>query len=189
MSLWMKAAAVVLAAAAGSGCGPAASPGGEAGTRAADAPFAPITYFDDSCSRCHGAYGSAFDHAALRRMDDRRLRQVLHEMTRGPARAPLETPAAMEALAAFHRSLTDDAPFVAVTKQTPASIEGEVTPKASVAIHVSGEVIPAEVTGHRWRVQLPPAGVTDPPALKVIATINGHTTSLEAAPGRVSHDQ
>ncbi len=116
----------------------------------------PITFFNESCARCHGSYGSNYGEA-LRRLGDDELTRIVGEMIVGPAMSDLSQPDT-RAQVAYHRSLIDGRPFVAMTGRDASSISGEVTPGAAVGVVAGGRRVGATVTGHTWRAEIPGGG-------------------------------
>ncbi len=80
--------------------------------------FKPIDYFQESCVRCHGPYGSNYDIKHMAQSSDEKLRAVIHAMAEGPGQAPLDA-RQLEIETAFHRSLIDGKPFVTLTSLAP----------------------------------------------------------------------
>ena len=122
--------------------------GESAGPRATK--FAPLAYFNESCARCHGDYGSNYGDDFAKNLDDKALHDIVGEMAAGPAQAPL-SPADVEILTAWHRAKRDGKPFVIIvkTEKTEAGwqLSGEVSPGAT--LQINGEAV--EVEGSNWQ--------------------------------------
>lgn len=111
--------------------------------------FAPLAYFNASCARCHGDYGSFYGADFAKGLDDAALRNIIDEMAQGPGQAPL-APAELDAVASWHRAVRDKKPFVAIVKseKTDAGqqLEGEISPGATLQINGAD----VEVKGSNW---------------------------------------
>jgi hypothetical protein len=140
----------------------------------------PITFFQASCARCHGAYGAMYGEA-LAKLSDADLSRFTEEMVVGPGQAELP-PADLAAQVAWHRSLVDARPFVAITKVSDSTIEGEVTPGSTIEVVAGGQRSVAQVSGHTW-IAPRPTGVP----LAIEARLNEHTTTLDASAAAHSH--
>ena len=120
--------------------------------------FQAITYFEDRCARCHGAYGGNYDTAHMAQSSDEKLRQVIRDMAEGPGQAPLDD-RQLDAETAFHRSLLDGKPFVSFNAMMRSDektiLSGEVTPEATVQIRLDQTTIAATVDEHTWQATLP----------------------------------
>ncbi len=141
----------------------------------------PITFFNESCARCHGSYGSNYGEA-LRQPGDDELTRIIGEMIVGPAMSDLPQPD-IRAQVAYHRSLIDGRPFVAVTGRDASSISGEITPGAAVDVVAAGRRVGATVTGHTWRAEIP--GLSG--ALVIEARAGDAVTSVDPAIEPHSH--
>ncbi|MFM9997179.1 MAG: hypothetical protein ACKVU4_15430 [Phycisphaerales bacterium] len=160
------------------GCAPEARPPVDPPTPSRPVPavslsLGPISFFEDRCARCHGAYGSMYG-PALAHLADAALVRAVDDMVIGPAASELNAPD-LAALVAFHRSLAGSAPFVAVTASGPGTLAGEVTPGASVTVERGGTARPATVEGHRWRLDGAP---DDADPFIITARIGAHATTL-----------
>jgi len=149
--------------------------------------FAPIGYYDQSCARCHGNYGTNYD-ANLPKLDDAKLKRLIDEMASGPGQAPLDA-AQLERETAYHRSLQDGAPFIAVTKIEESSngivISGEATPGSKLSIGGAAQSTLVAPERHLWSTTLP-AG-TDIETLRLTASKNGKETTIALADESFSH--
>ena len=115
--------------------------------------FQPIGYFNDRCGSCHGNYGAFWGEGFARHLDDAALREMVREMTEGPAQAPLD-PQPLGALIAYHRSLADGTPFILISRRDGGVLAGEVTPGATVIARSGERTIAATVDGHSWTLTL-----------------------------------
>lgn len=136
----------------------------------------PLTFFEDRCARCHGPYGAMYVPGMSERLDRRTLARVVREMVEGPAQARLD-PQDLAALTAFHLSLDDARPFLAVTRRDGARFAGEVTPGAFVRAAAGPRSIPAVVIGHDWGLVLP--AEVDPDRIVLEAEREGARTLLD----------
>jgi len=116
--------------------------------------FAPITYFEDNCARCHGSNGSAYGPEFGKHLSDAQLTKVIDDMAVGPGNAPVNA-RQLDVLVAYHHAMIARQPFVAVTKTTPTgeqlTLEGEVTPNTALTV---GNTV-ATVDGTNWSVTIP----------------------------------
>ncbi len=137
--------------------------------------FAPIAYYEESCSRCHGQAGTGYPPDMGQRLGDAALRKVVKDMAEGPAAAALDE-AQVDAETAYHRSLAEGTPFI-WRRAAPGGTElaGEVTPGATVSILIDGKTLPAAVEGHTWSASVPPGGGD----AQIIADREGKRTTLE----------
>ena len=165
---------------------PAAAPEAASGPIAA-VDFAPISYYDQNCSRCHGAYGSAYGE--IQKRDDSSLRHVVKEMSEGPGNAPLDA-MPLEVEVAYHRSFIDKRPFLILTKVSggktePWTLTGEATPNSEVTVKIGDNPIAAKLDGHVWTVVLP--ADADLAQAQVTATQGDARTTLALSQGSYSH--
>ena len=121
--------------------------------------FAPLTYFNQNCARCHGKYGSFYGDGFAKDLSDDSLHQVVAQMAQGPAQAPL-SPADLEIETAWHRALRDGKPFVAIVKSEKVpqgwQLSGEVSPGAT--LEINGQ--PVEITKKsNWTALVAPGAV------------------------------
>jgi hypothetical protein len=141
----------------------------------------PLTFFEDRCARCHGAGGSLYA-LPFKAAGDRELRAEVARMVTGPARAWLD-PATLEALTAFHRSIRDRRPFVAVLVPGPG-MRGEATPGAAVRARIDGAWFEATRADVAWEI---PGSSAPRHEAVVEATLDGRTTRLDLSTGWYSH--
>jgi len=143
-----------------------------------------MAFFHQSCVRCHGIAGELYPET-LAQTNEKKLRADVVRMVIGPAQTTL-APAEVEAQIAFHRSLVDHAPFLAVTETSRTTIRGETTPGSIVHAMLGDTRIDAVVDGWTWRITLPrertPADV-----ITLHATKDGRTSICAAEPGATSH--
>ena len=151
--------------------------------------FAPMSYFEDKCARCHGSYGSFYGDSFGKNLSDDELQKVVREMAEGPAMAPLE-PAQLDLETAYHRSLVDGRPFLVVTEEDEKSstLKGETTPGATVEVEAGAHAVAATVDEHQWSVTLPKTG-TDWTKLQVTAKKGDATTTLDLSEQTFSHQK
>lgn len=114
---------------------------------------APLKYFSDHCERCHGENGFNYPAKFAEGMADEDLRKKLVDMCDGPGGKSLDPPD-IAAQMAFHRAISDGAPFIAWTGRQGERFEGEVTPDATLSTEPKVEVTIED--GH-WSLTLPPA--------------------------------
>jgi mono/diheme cytochrome c family protein len=185
-------ALVTSAAAALSFAGPGVKPGAPSVRSGEHVPaFAPISYFNTSCASCHGPYGAAYGPAFGRGLSDKSLREKVEEMVFGPSQSSLG-PAELDRLTAYHRSMIQRSPFVAIVERTETRLAGEVTPGSTVRVRVGERELQAGVRGHEWSLDLPaPLGGATPTVVAVgpAAGADGRplVTTLDLARGSWSH--
>jgi hypothetical protein len=107
-------------------------------------------------------------------------------MANGPAGAPL-TATGLAAQVAYHRSLYDLKPFLAVVESKDRVLSGEVSPGSKVTIRNGSQNIPAQVAGYQWTATLP-AGMK-PEQLEIRAQNAGGETVLPLRDSSFSHFQ
>lgn len=152
----------------------------------ASAPLAvgPITFFEDRCARCQGSYGAMYAPDIARRLDRPALAHVVLEMVEGPAQARLD-PHSLAALVAYHESLDDARPFLAVTLRRRTQLAGDVTPGSFVRGIFGDRSFPAVVIGHDWGMAIP----DDVDVYRVVLeAVRGEARTI-LAPGRVHSHQ
>ncbi len=135
--------------------------------------FAPIAYYEEFCSRCHGQFGTGYLSDMGKRLTDDALRQVIKDMAEGPAAAPLDD-AQLAAEVAYHRSFIAGTPFVARVTVTNGEQSGEVTAGSTLSAEVNGKLAPAAVDGHTWKL---PSSAASP---RLIVERDGQRTTLES---------
>lgn len=150
--------------------------------------FAPIDYFDRNCARCHGNYGTNYG-PTLAMLPDAKLKQVIDEMASGPGQAPLDE-LQLERETAYHRSLRDGKPFVAVTKinEQPDGLmlSGEVTPDTKLSIQAGADQSTLAILDrHTWRANLP--AKTDLQTVRITAEKSGATSVVNLSESMFSH--
>ena len=139
---------------------------------------APLTYFQDNCSRCHGEEGAFYDKPALARRADAQLRQSIQEMAEGPGNAPLDGEGVAVQMA-YHRAIAAEKPFLAVTKWGGALLEGEATPGSRVWLELGAAKIAAEQSGRQWKMVVP--ANTDWTKSRLHAALDGQEVGLAPA--------
>lgn len=121
--------------------------------------YAPISYFESNCARCHGAYGSFYGEGFGKNLTDSKLRQVVHDMAAGPGNAPVTEPQ-LDALTAYHRSMIDGKPFLIINAADEAqdgsrTLKGETTPESQISLRWEGGTATAAVQDFTWSAKLP----------------------------------
>jgi hypothetical protein len=141
--------------------------------------FAAMTYYDQSCAKCHGPQGSFYGPTLGNDLTDAQLSTKIQAMSAGPANSPLaadENPV----VTAYHRSLITRTPFVSITDTTPGAWAGEVTPGAAVTLLLpAGRRIAASVEDWNWTANIP-AG-TAPQAVTLEARVGAQRVDLRLA--------
>lgn len=127
----------------------------QAGLKAFD--FAPLSYYESACARCHGENGANYGDM-LQGKDDARLHQGIHAMAVGPGQSPLEQEQ-IAVMVKWHRALIDGKSFVHLAKvergEEKTILSGEATPDAKVTLK-SGEVsFEATREGSKWKIEAP----------------------------------
>lgn len=136
-------------------CGEAPTPALIAPAQTVRTVAGPISMFERSCASCHGAYGEFFE-PLRREWTPEECKDVVGQMVRQRT-SEKPTPAEMDALVAYVRSLRDQVPMIAITGRDHESIAGEVTPGCVVTVHSDGKALRAAVDGHLWSCPLPGA--------------------------------
>ena len=151
--------------------------------------FAPIDYFDRNCARCHGNYGANYLPTFMA-LPEEKLKTLIDEMAHGPAQAPIDA-TQLERETAYHRSLQDGKPFIAVTKIEESStgmvLSGEATPKSTLTLKSGEQSTLIALERHAWSVSLPQG--TDIKTVRLTATKDGEETSLALSDGFFSHQK
>jgi len=114
--------------------------------------LAAIGYFNANCARCHGPFGSFYGKRPYHPYSV--LEADIKRMADGPSNAPLSGEA-LAAQVAYHQSLYDLKPFVALVKQDGREISGEVSPGSTVTVLNGAQSIPAHVEDYQWKATLP----------------------------------
>lgn len=150
--------------------------------------FQPFTYFAQSCARCHGPNGSHYGEAFGKELTDHELVEIIDEMAYGPGMAPLDEKE-LQVMTAYHRGLLDNRPFIVVNQITEESMQGEVMPGTSLAIHLNGRQYPITVDEDHWQFEFPTGintnSLTEPPILH--ANREGKVTKLNLTKMAYSH--
>lgn len=149
--------------------------------------FAPLDYFEKRCASCHGPYGSFYGDSFGAALSDARLREVIHEMSEGPAGAPLKA-SELEAMTAYHRSLIRRQPFVVVTGIRDNILSGEVSPGSRILLIDQGKRVPVSIEGHTWEAELP-GGRPSFERSVLYVTGKGKAVTLRPGEHRYSHIQ
>jgi len=210
---WCGGVAASLGVLAGCGDRPDAAPRGAAVTLAAarvsegrppaqdaepgPAPnltLGPVSTFSQSCARCHGPRGSFYGDT-FGELRGEALREIVEEMMAGPA-GLRPTHAEVDAMAAYHRALLADQPFVVVTNAAAASagqagaLRGEADPGAEVAVTAGEEVLEVKRDGVSWSAALPAGWSGEAgPTLAITATRGDAQTRLAFPAEAWSHNR
>jgi hypothetical protein len=126
---------------------------------------APIEYFNDHCSHCHGKNGIYLEAGFATGKTDAEITDEIKEMADGPGQAPLDKDDLPVQLA-LHRSLSDEAPFAVWTKRKDLQLSGELTPDTELKAFVGPKAIDLKVEDGRWSLNLRQAGDLDDLRLK-----------------------
>ncbi|HEX8236235.1 MAG TPA: hypothetical protein VF600_09790 [Abditibacteriaceae bacterium] len=151
--------------------------------------FAPMSYFENNCARCHGSYGSFYGEGFGKGLSDSKLRQVVHDMAAGPGNAPVTEPQ-LDALTAYHRSLIDGKPFLIINaareeENAPRTLQGETTPDSQISVRWQGGSAAATVEGYTWTAKLP--AEIDWSKVEIVAQKSETQTTLKAGESEYSH--
>ena len=146
--------------------------------------FPAMTYYDQSCSNCHGPHGSFYGPTLGNNLSDAALIRKCHEMEKGPGNSPLEADETL-AVTAYHRSLISGVPFLSVTSIADGQWAGEATAGAKVMLRLNGRSIAATLDDWNWTATLP--ADIDPAAVVIDATLNGKQTELHPAESAYSN--
>jgi mono/diheme cytochrome c family protein len=156
---------------------------------AAVSEFAPISYFESNCARCHGAYGAFYGEGFGQGLTDNKLRQAVHDMAAGPGNAPISEPQ-LDALTAYHRSLIDGKPFLIINaaraeKDASHTLQGETTPETKISLQWEGGTADATVEGYTWSAKLP--ATIDWSKVEIISKKGDAQTVLKPGENEYSH--
>ncbi len=148
----------------------------------------PITYFQQSCARCHGSMGSMYADT-MAQADDTKRRAEIVRMVAGPAQSSLGADET-ESLVELHRAMAKGEPFVVVVGSAADGLQIEATPGAAVWVEASGRDgvalrDAAERTGE-WTWRWIPAEGQSP--VRVVADVAGVVVWCDAKPSASSHD-
>jgi len=145
----------------------------------------PITFFQHSCSKCHGPFGAMYADT-FATTGEGKLKADVARMVTGPAQTRLGA-AELEALVAFHRSIANDEPFVIVTRMEGSMVEGETTVGARVFVDTPTEHVEAVVDGWKWRA-IVGSGASEIAGGSARAEASGRSVSCVLKSGASSHD-
>lgn len=135
-----------------------------------------INYYDGSCARCHGPFGSAYGKAFHSKYDLEYLRKRIDDMANGPGQNPLDDEG-MKAQVAFHQAIITDSPFIDWTARDGQTLSGEVTRKATLSASLRKTPVAVVTTNGHWTITMPTnAHIQD---LKLVARLNGRVTTWE----------
>lgn len=137
--------------------------------------FPAMTYYDQSCAKCHGPDGSFYGPTLGNNLTDAQLIAKCRAMEAGPASAPISE-RDNQAVVAYHRALIMRRPFVSLTQLTKGQWGGEASTDAKVTVHVAGQSIPADSTDWNWVATVPPG--TNPADATIEAQVDNKTTTL-----------
>lgn len=161
----------------------AALPGGHSPGEIRFLPFDPFQYFSRNCARCHGPGGSFYGDDFGRKHSAGELHEIVEEMAAGPGGFPLRGDS-LEALVAYHRSLSQNSPFILITALHSDTLKGVVTPGAAVRLIGPDTSYTVEVSGYQWRATLQ-KGWAREGSLRIQACTVEDTTTLR--PGQTAH--
>ncbi|HEY0009256.1 MAG TPA: hypothetical protein VGB55_11070 [Tepidisphaeraceae bacterium] len=113
----------------------------------------PITYFIESCSRCHGEIDSPYVGLTAPNRGDA-LNTVLQAMAEGPAAAPLD-PAGLAEQRKLHDAIYDQQPYVWINPTQKETVSGETLPDTKLTLIKDGQATPVTVEENRFT--LPPS--------------------------------
>jgi len=140
--------------------------------------FPAMTYYDQSCAKCHGPEGSFYGPTLGNNLTDAQLIAKCRAMEAGPAGAPISEQA-NQAVVAYHRALIMRRPFVSLTQLTSGQWGGEASTDAKVTVHIAGRSIPADTTDWNWIATVPPGA--NPADATIDAQVDNKTTTLHLA--------
>lgn len=146
--------------------------------------FSPLGYYDDGCARCHGPQGELYAAGMQDRFPGRLLREKVDAMDRLYGSRPCEGEA-LDAETGLHRAWDRKQPFVAWTRQTGTTLEGEATRATRVCAVVKAKRYPVELFDGRWTWELPAGARLQDVVLE--AGDGDSTTTLRLARERFSH--
>ena len=115
--------------------------------------FRIINYFNNKCARCHGPRGSFYGGDFAQDMTTDSLRNIIHEMTVGPGGMALSGDS-LSALVAYHRSLSSNSPFIAVTRLHKNTLQGEISGADTLYMLTGKDTIQAYIQDGLWSVQV-----------------------------------
>ena len=118
--------------------------------------FAPLSYYESACARCHGENGANYGDM-LKGKDDARLYEGIHAMAIGPGQSPLEAEQ-IAVMVKWHRALVDGKPFVHLAKVERGDktlLSGEATPDAKVILKSGEASFEAAREGAKWKIEAP----------------------------------
>jgi hypothetical protein len=134
---------------------------------------APIDYFEQHCSRCHGENGMNFIPGFAAKKSDEELSGTIKDMATGPGHAPLKEADIVVQLA-YHRAMSEAAPFISWTGFSHDVMEGEVTPDSKMKANLGLKVDLEE--GH-WKIQVPDG--TNLSKVEISATLHEKSAILK----------
>ena len=137
--------------------------------------FQPIKYFNNQCARCHGPGGSFYGDEFARDKSMQELHSVVEEMAAGPAGSPV-TGDTLDALVAYHISLSRDLPFITIDTLSDSVLAGEVTQTSSVRIMTDDGGYTAAINGNRWRYRHSFREVSN---IRISATSDNHSITIQ----------
>lgn len=114
---------------------------------------APLTYFQESCARCHGDYGAFYSQPVGGTRTAAQLEQTIREMAEGPGAAPL-APEGLTRQTELHLALREELPYAVITSLEGGLVRGEALPGTSLALEEGGAGKAIPLTGHSFTFQL-----------------------------------
>jgi mono/diheme cytochrome c family protein len=120
--------------------------------------FAPLSYYEGACARCHGNNGANYGDL-LKGKSDAQLHDGIHAMAIGPGQSPLND-AQIDVMTRWHRALIENKPFVHLAKIEKSDsgktiLSGEATPDAKVFLKNGDQQLEATRDGAGWKIEAP----------------------------------
>lgn len=120
--------------------------------------FAPLSYYEGACARCHGNNGANYGDL-LKGKSDAQLHDGIHAMAAGPGQSPLDDKQ-VGVMTRWHRALIDGEPFVHLAKIEQRAgdktiLSGEATLGAKVFLKSGEQQLEATRDGAGWKIEAP----------------------------------
>lgn len=138
----------------------------------------PLTTYQRSCQECHGENGSKYLYT-FKTLSDDAMSEKIYAMMKGPAKLAAPSDDEINAMIEYHRAIRDNKLFlmvnnaVSVREGFHTSIQGNVTPGATVELRKENAVLPAQLKDCEWKID----GIPKPP-FTLIARKDGNETSF-----------